>query len=275
MTDKPDIERRTLLRGIAAASGTALSLAVLSQRAVAQAADAKKAQTPPRNSTSIILTHGAWADGSSWAKIILPLERHGLEVIAAPIPLTSLSDDIAALERAIGRTNGPVILAAHAYAGAVISAVKNERVKSLVCISALTPDKGETVGDVFYRGKPNPKVPHLAPDADGLIWMPKVSFGEAFAQNASADTIAILAATQRPIALRCIQVAAPEPTWKTKPSWFLVAEEDRMINPETQLFMAKRMGAKIHSYAVDHASLVTAPERVVDILLEAVAATKA
>jgi pimeloyl-ACP methyl ester carboxylesterase len=227
-----------------------------------------------QNSTSVVLTHGAWADGSSWAKVILPLERQGLEVVAAPIPLMSLSDDIAALERAIGRTIGPVILAAHAYAGAVIAAVKNERVKSLVCISALTPDQGETVGDVFYRGKPNPKAPHLAPDAAGLIWLPKASFAEAFAQNAPSDMIAILAATQRPIALRCIQEAAPEPAWKTKPSWFLVAEEDRMINPETQHFMARRMGAKIRSYAVDHMALVTAPERVVDVVLEAVAATK-
>jgi pimeloyl-ACP methyl ester carboxylesterase len=233
----------------------------------------KKGHSVSRNSTSVILTHGAWADGSSWAKVILPLEQRGLEVIAAPIPLTSLSNDIAALGRAIERTRGPVILAAHAYAGAVISAVKNERVKSLVYIAALTPDEGETVGDVFYRGKPHPKAPQLAPDANGLIWMPKDSFGDAFAQNASADMIAVLSATQRPIALPCIQESAPQPSWKSKPSWFLVAEEDRMINPETQHFMAGRMGAKIHSYTVDHTPLVTAPERVVGVILEAVTAT--
>ena len=103
----------------------------------------------PANSTTVILTHGAWADGSSWGKVILPLERHGLRVIAAPIPLTSLTDDVAALGRAIERTSGPVTLAAHAYAGGVISAVKHERIKSLVYVAALTPDKGETVGDVF------------------------------------------------------------------------------------------------------------------------------
>jgi pimeloyl-ACP methyl ester carboxylesterase len=226
-----------------------------------------------QNSTSVILAHGAWADGSSWAKVILPLEQHDLRVIAAPIPLTSLSNDIAALGRAIERTRGSVILAAHAYAGAVISAVKNERVKSLIYVAALTPDQGETVGDVFYRGKPHPKAPQLAPDANGLIWMPEDSFRDAFAQNASSDMIAILAATQRPIALPCIQETAPEPAWKTKPSWFLVAEEDRMINPETQHFMAGRMGAKIRSHAVDHTPLVTAPQQVVDIILEAVAAT--
>jgi pimeloyl-ACP methyl ester carboxylesterase len=225
-----------------------------------------------QNSTSVILTHGAWADGSSWAKVILPLERHGLEVIAAPIPLTSLSNDIAALGHAIERTRGSVILAAHAYAGAVISAVENERVKSLVYVAALTPDRGETVSDVFYRGKPHPKSPLLAPDANGLIWMPRDSFADAFAQNASPDMIALLAATQRPIALPCIQETAPQPAWKTKPSWFLVAEEDRMINPETQHFMAQRMGATIRSHAVDHTPLITAPERVVDVVIEAMAA---
>jgi pimeloyl-ACP methyl ester carboxylesterase len=235
--------------------------------------DAKKGPVMSSNSTSVILTHGAWADGSSWSKIILPLERHGLRVIAAPIPLTSLGNDVAALARVIDRTNGPVILVAHAYAGAVISAVNNERVKSLVYVAALTPEGGETVGEVFYRGKPHPKTPRLAPDANGLIWMPEDSFGDAFAQNASADMIAILAATQRPIALPCIQESAPEPAWKTKPSWFLVAEEDRMINPQTQHFMAQRMGAQIRSHSVDHTPLVTSPALVVDVLLEAVAAT--
>ena len=227
----------------------------------------------PANSTTVILTHGAWADGSSWGKVILPLERHGLRVIAAPIPLTSLTDDDAALGRAIERTSGPVTLAAHAYAGSVISAVKYQQIRSLVYVAALTPDKGETVGDVFYRGKPHPKAPQLAPDADGLIWMPEQGFADAFAQNASSDTLAILAATQRPIALPCIQEPSPEPAWKTKPSWFLLAEEDRMINPETQHFMAKRMGAKTRSCSVDHTPLVTAPDLVVDVILEAVAAT--
>ena len=197
-----------------------------------------------QNSTSVILTHGAWADGSSWAKVILPLEQHGLRVIAAPIPLTSLSNDVAALTHVIERTSGPVILAAHAYAGAVISGVDHERVKSLVYIAALTPKQGETVGDVFYRGTPHPKAPRLAPDLNGLIWMPDDSFGEAFAQNASADMIAVLTATQRPIAVPCIQEAASETAWKSKPSWFLIAEDDRMINPQTQHFMAERMGAK-------------------------------
>ena len=227
----------------------------------------------PANSTTVVVIHGAWADGSSWSKVILPLERRGLRVIAAPIPLTSLSDDVAALRRVIERTSGPVVLAAHAYAGGVISAAQHERIKSLVYVAALTPDQGETVGDVFYRGKPHPKAPRLAPNADGLIWMPEAGFKDAFAQNASPDTLTVLAATQRPIAVRCIQEVSPEPAWRTKPSWFLVAEEDRMINPETQHFMAGRMGAKKRSGSVDHTPLVTAPDQVVDVILEAAAAT--
>jgi pimeloyl-ACP methyl ester carboxylesterase len=228
-----------------------------------------------QNSINVIVAHGAWADGSSWAKIIVALERFGCEVIAAPLPLTSLSNDIAALGRVIERTRGPVILAAHAYAGAVVSAIKNERVKSLVCIAALAPDRGETVADVFYREKPHPKMPQLEPDTNGLIWMPKAGFQDAFAQNASAETLAILAATQRPIALRCIEEPAPAPAWKTIPSWFLIAEDDRMINPKSQHFMAGRMGATIHAHAVDHTPLVTAPELVVKIIHEAVTAHKA
>jgi pimeloyl-ACP methyl ester carboxylesterase len=219
---------------------------------------------------TIVLVHGAWADGSSWTCIIKRLQSRGVRVLAAPIPLTSLSDDVAALERALERTDGPVVLVAHAYAGAVIGACTNERVKSLVFIAALTPDAGETVGQVFYREKPHLEAPHLAPDAHGFLWMPDDRFGTAFCQNASPERAALLAATQRPIALECIEEKAPRPAWKEKPSWYLVAEEDRMINPATQSFLARRMGAQIRSEEVDHAPLVTAPDLVVEIILEAV-----
>jgi pimeloyl-ACP methyl ester carboxylesterase len=191
--------------------------------------------------------------------------------MAAPIPLTSLSDDVAALERTLERTDGPVVLVAHAYAGAVIAASSNERVQSLVFIAALTPDEGETVGEVFYREKPHPEAPQLAPDRHGFIWMPDDRFGTAFSQDASPEQAALLAATQRPIALACIQEKAQRPAWKAKPSWYLVAQEDRMINPSTQLFLARRMGAQTRSEKVDHTPLVTAPELVVEIILEAVA----
>ena len=228
-----------------------------------------------KRSPSVVLVHGAWADGSSWNDIIGPLLSKGLNVLAAPIPLTSLSDDIAALDRALERTNGPIVLVAHAYAGAVIAASTNERVQSLVFIAALAPDEGETVAEVFYREKPHPQAPQLAPDAHGLIWMPQEAFRAAFSQHASSERAALLAATQRPIAVACIQEKAPRPAWKVKPSWYLIAEEDRMINPPTQLFMAQRMGARIRSEKVDHTPLVTAPEAVIEVILGAVASLTA
>jgi pimeloyl-ACP methyl ester carboxylesterase len=220
---------------------------------------------------SVVLVHGAWADGSSWSDVIGPLLSKGLNVLAAPIPLTSLSEDIAALDRALERTDGPVVLVAHAYAGAVIAAITNGRVRSLVFIAALAPDEGETVAEVFYREKPHPQAPQLAPDAHGLIWMPREAFGTAFSQHAPPERAALFAATQRPLAVACIQEKAPRPGWKDKPSWYLVAEEDRMINPATQRFMAQRMGAHIRSEKVDHTPLATAPALVVDMILEAVA----
>ncbi len=224
--------------------------------------------TMPKHIT-VVAVHGAWADGSSWKDVILGLERDGVRVVAAPIPLTSLGDDAAALKRAISRTDGPVILAGHAYAGAVIGAANDERVKALVYIAALAPDEGETVAAVFYRDERHPLSPELAPDGDGFIWMPEEGFKNAFAQHATADQIALSAAVQRPIALKCIQEPAKKPAWKSKPSWYLIAEEDRMINPKTQHFMADRMRATTRVFAVDHTPLLTAPQKVVDIILEA------
>jgi pimeloyl-ACP methyl ester carboxylesterase len=226
----------------------------------------------PEGST-VILVHGAWADGSSWEAVISPLLKQGLKVIAAPIPLTSLSDDAAALKRTIARTTGPVIVAGHAYAGAVIATANDERVKALVYIAALAPDEGETVAQVFYKDEPHSKAPQLAPDADGFIWMPDEAFANAFAQNATAGQIALCMAVQRPIALKSIQEPAPAPAWQSKPTWYLIAEEDRMINPKTQHFMAQRMNATARAFAVDHTPLMTAPDKVVDIILEAASAT--
>jgi pimeloyl-ACP methyl ester carboxylesterase len=218
---------------------------------------------------TIVLVHGAWADGSCWRNVILPLEKEGLNVTCAPLPLTSLSDDIAALERVIERTTGPVVLAGHAYGGAVIAGPTDSRVKALVYVAALAPAEGETVADVFYRAQPHPEAPKMQPDAHGLIWMPEGAFARAVAHEASAEENAILQAVQRPIALPCIQEKAGVPAWKSRPSWFLLAQEDRMIAPETQRFMAERMGAAIRAHAVDHSPMNTAPEVVAGVILEA------
>jgi pimeloyl-ACP methyl ester carboxylesterase len=158
---------------------------------------------------SVVLVHGAWADGSSRNDVIGQLLVASLNVLSAPIPMTSLSDDVAALARVLERIDGPVILAAHAYAGAVISATANERVRALVYIAALAPDEGETVAEVFYREKPHPQAPQLAPDEHGFIWMPRDAFVAAFAQNASPERTKLFAATQRPLAAACIQEKSP------------------------------------------------------------------
>jgi pimeloyl-ACP methyl ester carboxylesterase len=222
---------------------------------------------------TVILVHGAWAECSSWGKVIPLLEKQQYDVRCAPIPLTSLSDDIAALNRAIERTEGTVVLAAHAYAGAVIAGINNDRVKLLVYVAALAPAENETVAEVFYRDEPHPQSPKLAPDSHGYIWMPNSGFENAFAQDAAPETKALLNATQRPIAVACIQEPAPNPAWKKTPTWFLIAEKDRMINPKTQHFMADRMKATIRSHPVDHTPLITAPNIVAEVIAEAIGAT--
>jgi pimeloyl-ACP methyl ester carboxylesterase len=224
----------------------------------------------PRDNVSVVLVHGAWADGSSWAKVIGPLAADGVKVVAAPLPLTTFAEDTAAVERTLERVSGPVVLTAHAYAGAVIAATRSEKVKALVYIAALAPDEGETVADVFYHNKPHPLAPKLAPDSHGLIYLPQEAFAAAFAQNASADEWALLCAVQRPISPACISVPVSRPLWKDRTTWFLIAEEDRMIVKETQQFMAERMQARVRSHPVDHAPIVTAPGLVVDIIREAI-----
>jgi pimeloyl-ACP methyl ester carboxylesterase len=222
---------------------------------------------------TVVLVHAAWADGSCWQNVILPLRSLGVDVICAPIPLTSLTDDIAALSRTLERTEGPVVLVGHAYAGAVIAGPTDDRIKALVYVAALAPSDGETVAQVFYREPPHPEAPHLEPDRNGFIWMPEDGFRKAVAHKASADQKTIMAAVQRPLAVKCIQEVTPSPTWKTKSTWYLLAEEDRMIKPTTQRFMAERMGAKIRSFPVDHTPMYTEPNIVVDVISEAIRET--
>ena len=226
----------------------------------------------PADSISVALVHGAWADGSSWAKVVQLLAADGVEVVAVPLPLTSLVDDVAALDRALERVGGRVVLAGHAYAGAVIGATRSPKVEALVYVAALAPDEGETVADIFYRAASHPLAPKLAPDSHGLIYLPREAFGEAFAPNAGAEELAVLAATQRPIAPACITVPVSRPLWKDRPSWFLVAGQDRMIVQETQQFMAERMKARIRVHAVDHAPIVTEPHAVANVIREALEA---
>ena len=228
-----------------------------------------------RKETTVVMVHGAWADGFSWSKVIASLRLNSIKAVSAPLPLTSLTDDVAALNRTLERVDGPVVLVGHAYAGAVIGATRDEKVQALVYITALAPAEGQTVADVFYMNEPHPKAPKLAPDSHGLIWLSTEAFAAAFAQNASPEEHAILAAIQRPISPACITMPVGRPLWMDVPTWYLLAEQDRMIIPQTQRFMAERMKARISARPVDHIPSVTAPSTVVELLTDVLQQIKA
>ena len=199
---------------------------------------------------TVVLVHAAWADASSWNKVIPALQRKGMQVVAGQIPLTSLSDDVATLRRLLRRVNGPVVLVGHSYAGAVITAAAtdNSQVKALIYLAAIVPDEGETVGALFHAAEPDGGVrPSIAPLEEKVL----------------------MDVTQHPIALKCLSEPMTVPAWKQKPSWFLIAGKDRMISPAKQRFMAERVGARIHSSNVDHTPLLSAPETVVRVIVEA------
>lgn len=221
---------------------------------------------------TVILAHAAWADGSSWSRVIDRLRSAEQRAIAAPLPLTSLADDAAALVRVIERVGGPVVLVGHAYSGAVIGAARSDAVKALVYVNALVPAEGETVLDVFTRTAPHALAPRVAPDENGLIWLPEDAFAQAFAPQASQREQAVLAAVQRPISIACITAPVERPAWRDRPSWYLVAEEDRMISAENQRFMAERIGATVAAFPLDHCPMLGAPEQVAETILAAVRA---
>ncbi|HEX3985878.1 MAG TPA: alpha/beta hydrolase [Acidobacteriaceae bacterium] len=269
------MNRRRFLGGLGAASASLLAPVAYGraglEKGIAPPAsgDRNSRMTKLPENSSVVMVHGAWADGSCWSSVIAPLERRGLDVICAPIPMTSLTNDATVLQWALDRTSGPVVLVGHAYSGAVIGAVQDERVKALVYVTALAPDEGETVAKVFYLNPSSPEAPKMVPDSHGFVWMPADGFRRALAQNASIEQLRIAAAVQRPLGVQCIQQPAPSPAWKTRPSWFLLAEEDRMINPKTQRFMADRMRATVHRAPVDHTPMYSAPHVVVDVILDA------
>jgi pimeloyl-ACP methyl ester carboxylesterase len=190
---------------------------------------------------TVVLVHGAWADGSSWNKMTEHLQRKGFNVVAAQIPLTSFSDDVAVLRKVLQRQGSPVVSAGHSYGGAVITAAaaSNANVNALVYIASIVPDEGETVGDVFHRVPPHSSAPKLQPDNDGFLWVNVDAYRTAIAPDASSSETALMASTQKPIAVKCLGEAMTRPAWREKPTWFLIAEKDRMVSPETQRFMAE------------------------------------
>lgn len=222
-----------------------------------------------KKDATFVLVHAAWADSSSWAPVIGQLQQRGHNVIAAPLPLTSFNDDTTALNRVLERIEGPIVLGGHAYAGAVIGAANADSVTALVYVAAIAPDEGETVASLFHRAPTHPLAPALEVDLHGLIWLPHSAFAAAFANDASPEQHAMLAAVQRPLSPACITVPAPRPAWKDRPSWFLIAENDRMIAAETQRFVATRMNATIQSIDADHVPMLSDPDSVTEVLLAA------
>ena len=221
---------------------------------------------------SVVLVHAAWADASSWNKVITPLQRKGMQVVAVQIPLTSLSDDAATVRRTLKRVSGPVVLVGHSYGGAVITAAGsgNLNLKALVYIAAMAPDEDETVGQLLHHSATHASAPALVPDEDGFLWMSAKGFADAVAHDSSPEDAELMAATQKPISINCVEEQMTRPAWKEKPSRSLVAERDRMIAPETQRFMAHRAGGYVHAMEVDHTPLASAPDRVAAIITEAV-----
>jgi pimeloyl-ACP methyl ester carboxylesterase len=234
----------------------------------------KKRTMPSANSDmTVVLVHAAWADGSSWNKVTEELQRKGFHVVAAQIPLTSFTDEVAMLKKMLLHQKGPIVLAGHSYGGAVITAAAtaNSNVKALVYVAAIVPDEGETVGDVFCRVPAHPGAPKLEPDSDGFLWLTVDAFRTAFAPNATASETALMAATQKPISAKCLGEPMAKPAWKEKPSWFLIAEKDIMLSPETQRFTAARMKSTIVSLPIDHHPLASKPDAVVELITVAAA----
>jgi pimeloyl-ACP methyl ester carboxylesterase len=222
--------------------------------------------------STIVLVHGAWADGSSWRKVIPLLLGEGHKVAAVQIPLTSFEADVEATRQVIARAAGAVTLVAHSYAGAVISAAALgvDAVKSLVYITAYGPEEGETVSTLRSRHPAHPNAPQLAPDANGMLWMSYEDIAGALAHDVKdVANLRLIEAVQKPIAVKTLVVPMPKPAWKEKPSWYLVCEDDRMASAETQRCMAARMQAKVTTLASGHMPLLTHPAEVARIILSA------
>ncbi len=226
-------------------------------------------QEPVRN---VVLVHGAWADGSSWAKIIPLLEERGLHVVAVQNPLSSLADDVAATKRVIDAQDGPVVLVGHSYGGAVISeAGNNPKVARLVYVAAFGPDTGESVGSTAKDFAPPPVATEVRPIEDGFLVLTPKGVSEDFAQDLSPLEKRVLVATQAPTSGSVFGATISDAAWHHKSSWYVVAENDRMINPDYEHFAAKRMGAKTLALPTSHVPMLSKPKEVAAFIAEAAA----
>jgi len=219
---------------------------------------------------SVVLVHGGFVDGAGWEGVYNILKKDGYNVSIVQNPTTSLADDVAATRLAIARAQGPVVLVGHSYGGAVITeAGTDPKVAGLVYITAFAPNKGESVESLIKNPPPGAPVPPILPPLDGYLFLDQEKFRASFAADVSEAKAAFMADSQVPWGVAAVSGSISEPAWKTKPSWYLVATEDKMIPPPVQRQMAKRAGATVTEAAGSHAIYVSKPEAVAALIAKA------
>ena len=223
------------------------------------------------NKPTIVLVHGGFVDGSGWEGVYKILRKDGYTVSIVQNPTISLADDVAATKRIVHAQNGPVILVGHSYGGAVITEAGNDpKVAGLVYIAAFAPDKGESVSTLIKDPPPGAPVPPILPPQDGYLSLDKAKFHASFAGDVDAESAAFMADSQVPWGVEALSGTISEPAWKTKPSWYLVTTDDKMIPPPAQRFMSKRMGSTVVEVAGSHAIYVSQPNAVAALIEKAV-----
>jgi pimeloyl-ACP methyl ester carboxylesterase len=224
---------------------------------------------------TVVLIHGAFADGSSWDKVIPILQAKGLKVVAVQNPLTSLADDVAAGKRVIDEQSGPVILVGHSWGGTVITQLGDDaKVASLVYVAAFAPDVGESSNDLGKGGRPAPGSAQIRSDSTGFLHLTPEGVAKDLAQDLPAAQTKVMAVTQGPIFAKAFDENVTKAAWKTKPSWFIVAENDRMIPPDLERAMATKIGAKITALPTSHVPMQSRANDVAAVIVAAAAAVK-
>jgi pimeloyl-ACP methyl ester carboxylesterase len=236
---------------------------------IVPAAKATGQTQPTAGVKTVLLVHGAWADGSSWSKVIPLLEAKGLHVVAVQIPLTSFVDDVSATQRAIALEDGPVLLVGHSYGGAVITEAGNDpKVAGLVYVAAVAPDAGESALGLI-TSVPTPVGPELRPDKSGFLKLTPKGIAEDFAQDLPAKEIAVLIATQVPVNVAAMKGEVTIPAWKSKPSWYIIAANDRAISPDLEAAQAKKIGATTITVPSSHVVMLAQPGKVAGVIFDA------
>jgi pimeloyl-ACP methyl ester carboxylesterase len=216
---------------------------------------------------NIVIVHGAFADGSGWEEVFKILSADGYHVTMVQNPLTSLEDDVAATERILDKQDGPVVLVGHSWGGAVITqAGMHPRVKSLVYVAAFVPEVGESALDLIKTAPPAPENGILPPDEKGFIWYDKTKFRAGFAADLSKEKTDFMYAAQGPVAVKCFVTPLSQAAWKTKPSWAIVATEDKSINPLIERTMYKRAGSVVTEIKGSHVIFMSQPRAVADVI---------